>query len=314
MTQTDDLTLFRELINRSSDCLSILDISTGRYVYVNNMTCAATGYTRKELLARRVADIDPTAPESWDPSWERNLRKTRRVYVREGLIRHKNGSIKLVEISSSLVRLPRGDYMVATARDITDRARVIEGLRTAQAKLEQDVRERTAELARANALLKTEIAECARTGTALQESEKQLRRKAIALERKNIALSEMLKQIEWEKRTVMKGVVKNVEENLIPLLERMRLSGGAEPYIALMKDNLRNLTTRLGRPIAENRARLTSREAEIATMLRSGLTSKEISRLLNVTERAAEWHRHNIRKKLGIVGRKQDLRSILSDL
>lgn len=314
MAHAGDLTLFHELINRSGDCLSIIDLNSGRYIYVNDMTCTATGYTRKELLSKRVADIDPTVTASWDPVKERELRKKKAVYVREGVIRHKSGFVIPVEISSSTVRLPGGEYLVATARDITDRTRVIEALRTAKDKLAHGVKERTAELAKANALLKAEIAERTQTGKALRKSEEQLRLQKIALERKNIALSEMLKQIEWEKRMVMRDVVSNVDEILLPLLDRMRLSGESDRYVMLLKDNLASLATKFGHAVATQNNKLTSRETEITTMLRSGLTSKEISRLLHITERAAEWHRHNIRKKLGIVGRKQDIRSLLNSI
>lgn len=55
--------LFHELINRANDGLSVIDSNTGRYVYVNEMTCRSTGYSFDEFRTMAVADIDPTVTQ-----------------------------------------------------------------------------------------------------------------------------------------------------------------------------------------------------------------------------------------------------------
>jgi PAS domain S-box-containing protein len=308
-----DPALFRELMNRSNDNLSVIDLNTGRYLYVNEMTCRSTGYTPEEFRKMTVADIDPTVTTRWDPDKERKRRKKISVFVREGMIKRKDGICFPVEINSSILRIDGSDYMVATSRDITERKAALEALRSARDGFEQGIKERTAELIAVNESLRKEIATRSRVERALRVSQNQLQRQKGFLEHKNIALSEMLKQIEWEKAKVETNVAINTKEILIPLLDKMKLGGASGKYISLLKDNLKKLTTQFGRLAAFENAKLTPREVEIATMLRSGLTSKEISHLLHITLRSAEWHRYNIRKKLGLKGKKQNLRTVLME-
>lgn len=83
--------LFHELINRANDNLSIIDLPTGRYLYVNEMTCRSTGYTPEEFRKMTVADVDPTVTTSWNANEERRRRKKTRVFVREGMITMPTG-------------------------------------------------------------------------------------------------------------------------------------------------------------------------------------------------------------------------------
>lgn len=306
-----DPVLFRELVNRANDNLSIIDLATGRFLYVNEMLCRSTGYTPEEYGKMTVADIDPTVTEQWDAGKERRRRKKVSVFMREGMTRRKDGTCYPVEISSSIVRIGARDYLVAMSRDITERRAMLTALRTARDGFEQGVKERTAELVAVNETLKKEITARARVERALMRSQVQLQRQKRFLEHKNIALSEMLKQIEWEKAKVETNVARNTREILIPLIDKMRLGGASEKYIELLKDNLKKLTTPFGHPAAYENSKLTPREIEIATMLRGGLTNKDISHLLHITLRSAEWHRYNIRNKLGLKGKKRNLRTVL---
>jgi DNA-binding CsgD family transcriptional regulator len=56
---------------------------------------------------------------------------------------------------------------------------------------------------------------------------------------------------------------------------------------------------------------LTSTEIQIADLIKHGRASKEIASLLNVSPKAISFHRGNIRRKLGLVNKKINLRSHL---
>jgi DNA-binding CsgD family transcriptional regulator len=82
----------------------------------------------------------------------------------------------------------------------------------------------------------------------------------------------------------------------------------------LLRKNLEELTSSFGTRLADKKARLTSKEIEICNMIKNGLTSKEIARLLNTSLLTVEKHRNNIRTKLGAVNKGLSLFSILQEL
>lgn len=141
-----------------------------------------------------------------------------------------------------------------------------------------------------------------RAEEALVASEAKLREQKIILEQKNVTLRELLEQIQIEKKRIMDQVHANVTELLLPMLKKLKLQKGINHrYIDLLENNLKDLTSSFGIKITEAHLKLSPREIEICNMIKSGFTSKDIARALNITSQTAERHRNNIRKKLGIV-------------
>lgn len=148
----------------------------------------------------------------------------------------------------------------------------------------------------------------------LRISESALKRQKSSLERKEIALKEIMEHVEREKDKIKKDIATNVEEILLPLLKKLRIKGGSRKYVNLLQNHLNELTSSFGRKIIEKSIKLTPREIEICSMIKGGLTSKELSMLLNVSYRTIENHRKNIRKKLGISNRNINLATFLQGI
>jgi len=161
-----------------------------------------------------------------------------------------------------------------------------------------------------------DITEFKKAQAALKSSREALRKKNIKLKRKNTALTEVLEQIEHQKRQIKDEVIANVEELLIPMLEQLISKGQRidAKHLILIKRSLHDLTSSFGRKITHKSLKLTPREIQISNMIKRGLSSKEIANLCNISCYTVARHRQSIRKKANIINNNMNLRTFLMDL
>ena len=125
-----ELKLFRTLVDRSNDAIEVVDPETLRFLDANLKACAELGYSREELLSRRVFDINPAVTEASAAKIVDELRQSGPLLL-ETLHRRKDGSVFPVEVSMARVQFER-DYIVAIVRDLTERKLAEEALRTSE--------------------------------------------------------------------------------------------------------------------------------------------------------------------------------------
>ena len=116
----ESLSLFRMLIDQSSDSIEVVDPVTLQFLDMNARACADHGYTREEILSRTVFDLDPTLDHDEYLRRNKQLRESGSL-IREGVHVRKDGSTFPVETSIRLIQLETRGYIVAVARDITER-------------------------------------------------------------------------------------------------------------------------------------------------------------------------------------------------
>jgi PAS domain S-box-containing protein len=152
--------------------------------------------------------------------------------------------------------------------------------------------------------------------TALKKSRRILKEQKKILEQKNVALREILEQIGFEKKQIKDNVVKNVDELLIPVIRKMRPHAPDRMivYIDLLEQNLEELASSFGKKISRAELKLTPREIEICSILKSGLTSKELAEILHISVKTVERHRESIRKKFDIQNKQINLFTFLQQL
>ncbi len=163
------------------------------------------------------------------------------------------------------------------------------------------------------ALIARDISWIKSTEAALKSSEKALREEKKKLEDKNTALREILDQVEGDKSKIRQEVAAHIAEFVLPALDRLAGSGPNHPsLLAALRDAVADLSSPLGQPLQAGVPGLTAREKEICRMLKGGLSSKEISRILECSAQTVEKHRKNIRRKLGIAGTGTNLGTYLN--
>ncbi|MCG3175531.1 MAG: hypothetical protein MOGMAGMI_00464 [Candidatus Omnitrophica bacterium] len=216
------------------------------------------------------------------------------------------------------------ETLFADRRSSPESFRLLERART-EGRCEAEVRLRSAQ--RAEGLLANlaidrigqgegGFAVVARDVTEERRVEEGLRRSEKSLQQRNFALSEILGQIEMEKRAMNEAVLGNVERLLIPNLQKLRTRSSRveRRYLDLLERNLREMTGSFGSAISSKHWKLTPKEIEICNMIKAGLTSKDISTMLNVSPLTVETHRTKIRKKLGLQNKEVNLTTYLQGI
>lgn len=115
---------YRGLVEHASDGIFLAD-ANGQYIEVNPSGCAMLGYTREEILTKKISDLIPSDDIAATPLRLDELRQGKTVRTERRLIR-KDGTLVPVEISARM--LPDG-RLQAIQRDITERKKAEQILR-----------------------------------------------------------------------------------------------------------------------------------------------------------------------------------------
>ncbi len=137
-----------------------------------------------------------------------------------------------------------------------------------------------------------------------------------AIEEKNVALREILEQIQFEKKKIQDNILANVDQIILPAMKRLRRKGSPldKKAIDILESNLKSITSTFGSRVSEQKMKLSQRELEIANLIKNGMSSKEISEMLNVAFKTVETHRNRIRKKFKLVNKQINLNTFLKEL
>jgi len=113
--------LFQLSMDRSGDTIVWMGADAG-FIYVNEAACRSLGYSRDELLALKVFDIDANiTSENWNMLWA-DL-KAKGSEKMESLHRRKDGSVFPVEVTGNYVEFEGREFNCAFAQDISERKR-----------------------------------------------------------------------------------------------------------------------------------------------------------------------------------------------
>ena len=156
-------------------------------------------------------------------------------------------------------------------------------------------------------------------GTDLDISERnqaqlQLEFHAEELKSANTALRVLLKQVN-ENKTDMEGkVLDNFARLVSPYLDILEANLANTPqheYVKVVQENIKKITSAFSQKLSSSYLGLSPREIQVADLVRHGRTNKESAGVLNVSINAVEFHRNNLRRKLGIQNKKVNLRTYL---
>ncbi len=169
-----------------------------------------------------------------------------------------------------------------TLHDISNRKKLEKELKNTNQRLEDKVNERTAELEEMNAALKV-----------------------------------LLKKNEKDMIEIEEKIISNYDSLILPFVRKLKETlpeKKQESLVDIIEFNLKKVTSAFSKKLNEPMKHLTPAEIQIASMIKQGLTNKEIANVLDNSVRTVTNHRENIRQKLNLKNTKINLRSFLSTL
>ena len=130
----------------------------------------------------------------------------------------------------------------------------------------------------------------------------------------NTALKVLLKKRDEDRKALEDKVLYNIKSLIRPYLKKMKRSGldaKQSAYLEILESNLNEIVSPLSRKLSYEYLGFTPTEIKVATMVKQGKKAREIARLLGISTRTVEGYRYAIRDRLGIKGKKMNLRTYL---
>lgn len=271
----------------------IIDLDS-RVVRVNGAFSRLTDYSRDEVVGWPICSL--FGPIHENDSFFRDLWNTvNREHYWQGELRdfRKNGESSPVLMTITAVFGGHGQvtHYVGSFVDISAQKEAETLLQNRQLQLEKLVEQTVAELNQ----LKEETTEA------------------------NTALKVMIKLREAEALEAKRNLLLELQQEVMPFLRKLERASSDSKQIRLLSTldaNLQRLVTSYGctMGISSLYRNLTPKEIQVACMVREGLPTKVIAATLSISPETVSIHRKNIRKKLGLETKADNLRSYLVTL
>jgi len=275
---------YRLLVESTPDWVWICD-KEGRHIFSNKATKQLLGYEVQEIIGISAFHLMHPEDRKQVQKWFKIAKKEKRGW-RGSIIRweHKDKSIRYLETIAEPI-LDANDSLTGFTgidRDVTARKQSEEALQNAH----NELKKRAMDL--------------------------EIKRKS--LEELNTAMRVLLKKRDADKANMEEYVMANVKKLIEPYFEKIKNTGlndQQKGLLRIVESNLNEIISPFTQKVSLKYCKLTSTEIQVATQIRYGYTTKKIATLMNVSPRTIETHRKNIRRKIGLEGKKANLRSHL---
>ncbi len=270
---------YRLLFETANDAIFIFE--DGRVIDCNEKATKLLKCTRDDIFGRTVLEFCP----EYQPSGIRSedvLEKTRQNFtpmaarLLEWRFYKMDGSEFDAEVSLTRFSISDKTYAMAIVRDVTEKKQMIETLR---------------------------------------QNKRELDEKSRYLEKVNEALKASLDHREVEKRSIEENMLARIRQFINPYLGRLeqcKMDVDAKAYLKIVETNLGELVSQFSNSLFAKFMDFTPTEIRVANFIREGYGSKEIADFMGLAPSSIQWHRKNIRAKLGLVNKSMNLYTYLN--
>jgi PAS domain S-box-containing protein len=275
---------YRLLVEFTPDWVWICD-EEGRQTFSNKAVKRILGFEVQEIMGTSVFSLMHPEDRKRVEKWFQNAKEQKRGW-KGSVVRwqHKDNSIRFLETIAEPIFDAKGNLTGFTGidRDVTARKQSQEALQKAY------------------------------DGLKKQTIDLEIKKKS--LEELNTAMRVLLKKRDADKAKIEKYVLTNVKKLIEPYFEKIkktRLNNQQRALFRIVESNLNEIISSFTHAVSLKHFNLTPTEIQIAKKIRYGDTTKMIAAFMNVSPRTVETHRKNIRRKIGLGGKKANLRSHL---
>ena len=114
--------------------------------------------------------------------------------------------------------------------------------------------------------------------------------------------------------TGLTPIIQQLVNVYIMKLKRTSLDPRQSQYLEIIENNIQEIISPFSHNLSTKYFHLTPKEIEVSGLVKDGKTTKEIAEIMNISTSVIDFHRKNIRKKLGLKKKKDNLQSYLISL
>jgi PAS domain S-box-containing protein len=267
---------YRLVVENAGEAITVMQ--DGRLRYVNPKMTEISGYSQKQLISRPfIGFVLDEDKDQVARKQKKRLKSKTNPHTYEFRILDKDGKVRWLENNVVTIRWEGKPASLNFLSDITGRK-----------ENEEKIRQTTQQL--------------------------QIEREA--LQNKNVALREVLNQIDAEKNAIKRQITSNVEQAVIPTVLRLKeLSPPAQvKSFEMLEKDLKEIVSPFMEMVKSRYTKLSPRELEICRLIKNGMTSKEIAEALNLALATVHKYRELIRRKLELTNSETNLNTYLQSL
>ncbi len=149
----------------------------------------------------------------------------------------------------------------------------------------------------------------------IRDMKRELDEKSEALDRKEAALLEIMERLEQDNKKRDEQIRANIAAVILPLLDKIRSTATVQqnPSLDILEKSILSMTDSFGARMTQKMMKLSARELEISSMIKHGLSTKEMAHTLHISIKTIETYRKRIRKKLGLKNERRNLTAYLKN-